>query len=153
MTNPYGSGPHNQPPNSGGFSQPHQSSYTGGFQYPGYQPGQQYPGNQNFYIGYEGGQLPRNNGLAITSMVLSLVAIPFMCGLWPGGLLALLGVIFGHVAQSQISRDGTRGSGMATAGLVIGYCLLGLFLLGLLSLLSFGLGSLPFMAGAAGTSV
>lgn len=145
MTNPYGSGPHNPPSNSGGFPQPPQSSYGGGLQYPGYQPGQQYPSNQNFYIGYGGAPQPRNNGMAIASMVLSLVAIPGMCGVWPGGVLALLGVVFGHVAKGQIRRDGTRGDGMAMAGLVIGYCILGLFLLLVVFVFAIGL-SAPFVA-------
>jgi len=51
----------------------------------------------------------RTNGLAIVSFVLSLI----------GG--SVLAIVFGHVAQSQISRSGERGGGFATAGLVIGY--------------------------------
>ncbi|SDQ74415.1 DUF4190 domain-containing protein [Actinopolyspora saharensis] len=144
MTNPYGSGPHNPPSNSGGFPQPPQSSYGGGLQYPGYQPGQQYPSNQNFYIGY-GGVQPPNNGLAIASMVVSLVSVLTLCFWGLGVLLALLGVIFGHVSRGQIRRDGTRGDGMAMAGIVIGYCVLGLTLLGIV-LFVIGL-SMPFMTG------
>ena len=37
------------------------------------------------------------------------------------GLLAPLGIIFGHIALSQIKRTGENGRGMAIAGLVIGY--------------------------------
>jgi uncharacterized membrane protein len=32
-----------------------------------------------------------------------------------------LAIIFGHVAKAQIRRTGERGSGMATAGLALGY--------------------------------
>ena len=39
-------------------------------------------------------------------------------GILGSGLVA---VILGHVAKSQIRRTGERGSGMATAGLVLGY--------------------------------
>lgn len=33
----------------------------------------------------------------------------------------LLGVIFGHIARSQIRRTGEQGDGLALAGLIIGY--------------------------------
>ena len=52
------------------------------------------------------------NGWAIASLVVSLVS----CGIG-----SLLGVIFGHVAMSQIKRTGAGGRGLAVAGLVIGY--------------------------------
>lgn len=51
----------------------------------------------------------RINPFALTSMILGIL----------GG--TLLAVIFGHVAKAQIRRTGERGSGMATAGLVLGY--------------------------------
>lgn len=53
--------------------------------------------------------LGRTNGFATASLVLALVG---------GGILA---VVFGHVAHAQIRQTGESGSGMATAGLVIGY--------------------------------
>jgi hypothetical protein len=58
---------------------------------------------------------PRNNGLAIASMVLGIVWV-----YWIGSILA---VIFGHIALSQIkrSRGAQRGRGMAIAGVVLGY--------------------------------
>jgi hypothetical protein len=60
-------------------------------------------------------QGPRTNGLAIASMVLGIVWV-----YWVGSILA---VVFGHVALSQIKRSqgAQRGSGMAIAGLVLGY--------------------------------
>ena len=51
----------------------------------------------------------RTNGFAVASLVLSLLG---------GGVFA---IIFGHLAHSQIRQTGDSGSGMATAGLVIGY--------------------------------
>ena len=51
----------------------------------------------------------QTNSLAIASLVVSLVCC------------APLGVIFGHVAISQINRTGEGGRGLAVAGLVIGY--------------------------------
>lgn len=57
----------------------------------------------------------KTNSLAIASLVVSLICC------------APLGVIFGHMAISQINRTGEGGRGLAVAGLVIGYvgCALG----------------------------
>jgi hypothetical protein len=62
------------------------------------------------------------NGLAIASFVTSLFG------------LTILGIIFGHIAQSQIKQTGQGGSGLATAGLVIGYIFLVLQFFGFLFL-------------------
>jgi hypothetical protein len=61
---------------------------------------------------------PSTNSFAIVSLILSI------CGVVMLGLVgSILGVTFGHIAQSQIKRAGVpeKGSGLATAGLVIGY--------------------------------
>lgn len=54
---------------------------------------------------------PQTNGKAIASLVLSLLGI------------SILGVIFGHIASSEIKNSGGRqgGSGLATAGLILGW--------------------------------
>ena len=62
--------------------------------------------------GYAPQPVAATNGWAIASLVVSLVS----CGFG-----SLLGVIFGHIALSQIKRDGGGGRGLAIAGLVIGY--------------------------------
>jgi peptidyl-prolyl cis-trans isomerase B (cyclophilin B) len=49
------------------------------------------------------------SGLAITALVLGIL----------GG--AILAVIFGHLALSDIRKTGKEGRGMAVAGLVLGY--------------------------------
>lgn len=54
-------------------------------------------------------QSENTNTLAILSLVF---------GLFGSGIIA---VILGHIARSQIRRTGERGSGMAIAGLVLGY--------------------------------
>lgn len=48
------------------------------------------------------------NTMALVSLIFSLL----------GGLL---GIVFGHVAMSHIKRTGEGGRGLATAGLVLGY--------------------------------
>ncbi len=50
----------------------------------------------------------RTNTMAILSLVFAFV-------FWP------LGIVFGHIGRSQIRRTGEDGSGMALAGLIIGY--------------------------------
>lgn len=65
----------------------------------------------------------RTNGLAIASMVLGILWI-----YWLGSILAL---VFGYVAKRQIAESqGTQsGSGMATAGIVLGWIGVGVFAL------------------------
>ena len=78
---------------------------------PPYQPPP--PGYQQQY-GYPGyPQSPGTNGFAIASMVLGIIWI-----YWIGSILAL---VFGYVAKSQIRETGQSGSGMATAGIVLGW--------------------------------
>lgn len=48
------------------------------------------------------------NVMAILSLVFAFVFAP-------------LGIVFGHIAKRQIRRTGEQGSGLATAGLVLGY--------------------------------
>ncbi len=60
--------------------------------------------------------MQKNNGLAIASLVCSLVGL--LCGVG-----ALLGIIFGFVARNQIAKSNgsQKGSGMALAGIIIGF--------------------------------
>ncbi len=82
---------------------------------PGYAP----PFNPGY--GYPGGGVPyafappvRTNGLAIASLICSLV--------WFFWLGSILGIVFGLIARGQIKRSKgqEQGSGLATAGLIIG---------------------------------
>jgi len=63
---------------------------------------------------------PRTNGFAIASFVCSL-------------FINILGIIFGHVALSQIKRTNEGGQGLAIAGLIIGYISLGIVILAVIS--------------------
>lgn len=65
---------------------------------------------------------PKTNVMALVSLIASCSALAF-------GITALVGIICGHISLSQIKRTGEGGRGMAIAGLVIGYVLVGLFLL------------------------
>lgn len=56
-----------------------------------------------------------------------------------GILGGLLGVVFGHVALSQIKRTGEGGRGLAVAGLVLGYIYLAFWLLMLFGYVMFSI--------------
>src|SRR5437868_12946716 len=56
---------------------------------------------------------PPTSGLAVASLVSSV--------LWLCGLGSLLGVIFGHVSMGHIRAGRAQGSGLAVAGLILGY--------------------------------
>lgn len=58
----------------------------------------------------------QTNSMAVVALVCAFVFAP-------------LGIVFGHIALSQIRRDGEDGKGLAIAGLVIGYIFTGVFLL------------------------
>ena len=83
--------------------------------YPATGPGAQPPGYG--YGGYPA--TPPTNGLAIVSLVLSLLGLVF-------GVTAIGGVICGHIARRQIRERGEQGDGLALAGLIIGYILIAL---------------------------
>ena len=64
------------------------------------------------------------NSLAVVSLglgVASYVVVPFI-----GGIAA---IVTGHMARAQIRRTGEGGKGFATAGLVLGYVHMLLFLI------------------------
>ena len=60
---------------------------------------------------------PKTNGFAIAALVCPLV----VCGIG-----SILGIVFGHLARSQFRKTGEGGSGLALAGLIIGYVSLAL---------------------------
>jgi len=61
---------------------------------------------------------PGTNGYAIASLVLSLVSA---CGI--GSILA---IVFGNMAKKEIAISGEGGSGLAKAGVIIGWIGLGI---------------------------
>lgn len=74
---------------------------------------------------------PRTNPLAIASLAVSLGAL--LVGL----LASIAGVILGHIALSQIRRRGEGGRGLAIGGLIAGYVIGGLMLIGLIAYIGF----------------
>ena len=94
---------------------------------PGYPPPYGYPAPQGYppgaWPGY--GPAPSNNGFAIASLVLGLL------GWFPCGIGSVLAIVFGFVARDQIKRSQGRqsGSGMATAGIILGFVAVAFWLL------------------------
>lgn len=97
---------------------------------PGFEPVAQAPGGP--YpppLGLQVMPAAPTNGIAIASLIFGIlgwVLIPVVA--------PLLAVILGHVARGQIRYTGERGSGMALAGLALGYVNLALALVGILIL-------------------
>lgn len=98
---PYPTGAVPEPYPTGGALEPYGQG--------GYPPGAYPPG-----YAAPGWSPPRpTNGMAIASLVLGILWI-----YWVGSILAL---IFGYQARKQIAQRGEEGSGLATAGIVLGW--------------------------------
>ena len=69
------------------------------------------------------------NGMAIGSMVVSIVSVVGLCFYGLGGFVGILGAILGHVARRQIRENDQNGEGMAKAGIIIGWVATGLAVL------------------------
>jgi hypothetical protein len=104
-----------------------QPAYPGSDQptYPAYgQPA--YPGaGQAAYGAYGYGApapaQPSTNGMAIASMVVSIVGALGLCAYGLGGYVGIVGAILGHVARRQVRERGEAGAGMALAGIIVGW--------------------------------
>ncbi len=66
---------------------------------------------------------PKTNSLAVASLVFGVAEF------LTGGITAVPAVVLGHKARRQIRMTGEQGSGMATAGLVLGWTAIALFAL------------------------
>jgi hypothetical protein len=95
-----------------------------GVAYPGWAGSQPY-GYQPYgappYSGHRS-----TNGLAVASLICSCVGIILFA------VPCVLGIIFGFVARNQIRRSNNmqQGSGLALAGIIVGFVAIGLLILG-----------------------
>lgn len=85
--------------------------------------------------GYAAPPAQKTNIMAILSLVFAFV-------------FSILGIVFGHIALSQIKRTGEDGRGLAVAGLIIGYVAVGLGVLAVIAYVVF----VVMIIGVAGTS-
>lgn len=65
----------------------------------------------------------KTNSLAVASLVFGIAEF------FTAGITAVPAVVLGHKARRQIRMTGEQGSGMATAGLILGWTAIGLFAL------------------------
>jgi Domain of unknown function (DUF4190) len=109
-----------QPYPQGGPELPHYGQ--GGYSGPGYPP------QQGGYQQYNTPARAGTSGMAVASLVLSIVGIVTV------GLGAVLGVIFGFVARAQIKRaQGAKGgAGLALAGIIVGFVVIALAIVGVI---------------------
>jgi hypothetical protein len=113
-------------------NQPYSDPGYGG--YSGY-PGSGGPAGPGYGYGYGGYAQPmpvrQTNGLAIAAMVVALAGI-LMCG-----VPSIVGAIMGHVARRQIRERGEDGDGMALTGVIVGWIVFGLSVVGWLAYVVF----------------
>ena len=69
---------------------------------------------------------PKDSTMALLSMIFGISAYVI---LW--GIGAIVAIILGHLAKNEIKNSNgmLKGNGMATAGLILGYIQIGLFVL------------------------
>ena len=89
------------------------------------------------------------SGKAIASLVLALVGMPLMLAGGLGALCFILAIIFGHMARGEVARAIPQGSvgggGLALAGLIISYIMLGIAIVALMFLGTAIMTALRFM--------
>jgi len=70
-------------------------------------------------------QLPpprATNGMALASMIVSIVGIALICGWGPVSVfVSPVGAILGHVARRKLRTSGEQGDGMALTGIIVGW--------------------------------
>ncbi|MFK3985437.1 DUF4190 domain-containing protein [Micromonospora sp. NPDC050397] len=103
----------------------YQQYQQAGYPAPAYPPGYGYPAT------------PPQNGMAVASLVVSIVGVLGLCGYGLGGYLGIVGAILGHVAKRQIRERGESGGGMATAGIIIGWIAAGIAVLATIAIIIF----------------
>lgn len=73
----------------------------------------------------------QTEGLAIASLVVSLATLAFT-----GGVFSFVGAILGHIALSNMKKNGKGGRGMAIAGIAIGWAVTALWIIGVFILVA-----------------
>lgn len=120
MTAPEDPGDPFAPPPTGGMPPQTPAPPTPAPQYgpppPGYGPPAGYGPHAGYLPppGYGGYPAQGTNGLAIASLCCSVVGCIY-------GIPAILAIVFGFVARSQIKQTGQQGAGLALAGIIVGF--------------------------------
>jgi hypothetical protein len=85
---------------------------------------------------YPVGPTQNTNGMAIASLVVSIVGMVGLCAYGLGGYLGIVGAILGQVARRQIRERGENGDGLALAGVIIGWIAGGIAILATIGLVA-----------------
>lgn len=122
--NPYAQQNYQQPQQNPYAQQAYQQQQQNPYAQQGYQQPQQNPYAQQGQPAYTTGYYQynpsvnvttaENDGFAVASLILSIVGIVTCCTFVP----SLLGLIFGIVSKTK--NDGTRPTGVSTAGIILG---------------------------------
>ena len=95
------------------------------------------PGSPYSYPSYPYAPARPTEGLAIASLVVSCAGVLGLC-LWGiGGLLGIVGAILGHVARHRIRSTGAAGAGLALAGVIVGWLVSAVAVLGIAAFVAF----------------
>lgn len=70
------------------------------------------------------------NWMNVTSLILSLASLVT-------GITAIAGIVFGHLGRAAVKRGEANNGGVGLAGLIIGYVLVGIGILGIVAFLVF----------------
>jgi hypothetical protein len=76
------------------------------------------------------------NPLAIASLTTSIVGL-ILTMVAIGVVAAIVGIVLGHRAKAQIRWSGEAGSGLATAGIIVGWFAVGYMLIFVVSIVGF----------------
>ena len=72
----------------------------------------------------------RTNGMAVASLVLGILGL--FTSFFFFGISSILALIFGYVGRNKIRQTGENGSGMAIAGIVLGWIGVALAIIGII---------------------
>lgn len=70
---------------------------------------------------------PKTNGYALASLILGIASVPLLC-CCVGIITAILAIIFGFIARNKIAASNgyETGNGMALAGIITGFAVIGI---------------------------
>ena len=130
------------------YPQPYAAPYSHGLPYP-HAAGQPYPPQYGYPYPlpygppypYPGPAVRRTNGVAVAALILGVAEV------WTLGLTAVPALICGHVARAQIRERRQEGSGMATAGIVLGWLAVAFWVLVILGTVALSHGSATTSGG------
>jgi Domain of unknown function (DUF4190) len=114
-----------------GYPPPHAGPIGYGGPPPGY-PAGPYDPYQAYPASPGRGYPHQTNGLAIASLVTSIVSVPLTVFCFIGLLVAIVAIVLGVVALNQIKQTYQQGRGLAIAGIAVGSAVVTLGLVGVM---------------------